>query len=923
MRTNEPDGAGMGADRFGRSGASANALPGMLDALDALYGARDERAIAGQACALARDALEADGAFMFFGEGDSATCLEENAANPILKGAEIARDDLGEGWRLLNGAADGATGALAAIHASTADRGSIRTFAVVHLDVPGRVAALGLYWFNTTVAGPAQEDALRRLGRSVGKALSAVADRRMLTKHVNELSVLYRLTDRLYRAQSLRETYYAALDAIAEALDCRRASILLFDDEGVMRFAGWRGLSDAYRAAVEGHTPWRQGESEAEPILVSDAEAEDNPEWLKAALRSESIRALAFVPIFASGGVIGKFMTYYDTPHAFSEREMDLAVAVSRQVGFSLERDRAARARAEAVRELERSRAMLHLATKAGRLGVWEWDILGDRISWTDSMFAMHGVSPDAFEPTRQGFLKVVHADDRERVRHSIQRALAGSEPFEFEFRTVRSDGTVGWLFATATVVRRGEEPVRVVGATVDVTERMQAEAALRESEARFRLMSEYAPVMIWLSDATGGCLYLNKMLRQFWNVEDQAFESFDWRTSMHPEDAPEIVRQMVEALQERREVTIRGRYLDYAGRYRILSTHARPRFARDGEFLGMIGVNVDITERELSEAALRESEERFRLAVEAAPSGMVMTDSAGRIMLVNADAERLFGYGREELIGRQVEMLVPERFRARHPALRASVLENAAPRRIGEGRELFALRKDGVEVPVEIGLSPIVTPDGAMILASVFDITERKQAEAQRELLIAELNHRMKNMLAVVQSIAHQTFRGEELSAEARKAFDGRLVALASAHELLTRKRWDSASMKQLVQDIFHTLGAKEHRISVSGPEILLQPKQTVAVAMALHELCTNAIKYGALSNDKGMVRLGWSYEDADRKLELVWQEEGGPPVSAPSRRGFGTRLIERGLASDFGASVDLDFRPEGLICRINAQIA
>lgn len=923
MRAGEPEGGTMSADGFVAQASRAPAGPHMLDALERLQGLHDEQEIARRACALGRNLIGADGAFLVLGKEEGIACVEEDSSVPLLKGSEITADDLAEGWRVLNGSAQGATGLLSAMDAASGGGRAIRTLAVLHLDVPGKFAALGLYWFERVEAQPAQEDAFRRLARWVGKALSAAAEHRRVAKHLNELGVLYRLTDRLYRAQSLRDTYDAALDAITDALGCRRASILLFDDDGVMRFTAWRGLSDAYRAAVDGHTPWQQGANEAEPILIGDADTHDHPEWLRTALRSESIRALAFVPIFAAGGVIGKFMTYYDAPHAFTEREMDLAIAVSRQVGFSLERDRAARARAEAVLELERSRAMLELATKAGRLGVWEWDITGDRVSWTESMFAMHGVSPETFEPTREGFLRVVHPNDRDKVQDHIRRAVEGSEPFEFEFRTLKSDGTVGCLFATATVVRQGDRPVRAVGATVDVTERMQAEAALRESEARFRLMSEYAPVMIWLSDSRGGCLYLNKMLRQFWNVEDQAFDTFDWRTSMHPEDAPEIVRQMMEALQERREVTIRGRYLDYAGRYRILSTHARPRFASDGEFLGMIGVNVDITEREMTEAALRESEERFRLAVEAAPSGMVMTDSDGRIMLVNADAERLFGYDREELVGRPIEMLLPERFRRRHPALRAGFLENASPRPMGADRELFALRKDGTEVPVEIGLSPIVTPDGAMILASVFDVTERKQAEAQRELLIAELNHRVKNMLAVVQSIAHQTFRGEELSAEARKTFDGRLVALASAHELLTKKRWDSASLGKLVEDIFHTLGAREHRISASGPEVLLQPKQTVAVAMALHELCTNAIKYGALSNESGRVKLDWSYDEAEHRLELIWQEQGGPEVAAPSRRGFGTRLIERGLASDFGASVELDFRPEGLVCRIEARIA
>ncbi len=171
----------------------------------------------------------------------------------------------------------------------------------------------------------------------------------------------------------------------------------------------------------------------------------------------------------------------------------------------------------------------------------------------------------------------------------------------------------------------------------------------LRQSEERFRLMSEHAPVMIWMSDALGHCLHLNRMLREFWGVDEADILSFNWQSTMHPEDAESIGESMANAIVTRAPVTVRGRYLNAQGAYRVLQTNARPRFSSKGEFGGLIGVNVDVTEREEAEAALRESEERFRLAIEAAPSGMVMTDQDGRITLVNAQSERLFGYSREE----------------------------------------------------------------------------------------------------------------------------------------------------------------------------------------------------------------------------------------------------------------------------------
>lgn len=318
-----------------------------------------------------------------------------------------------------------------------------------------------------------------------------------LAKRIEEQTALFEFTDSLFRAGSAEEVYEAALDAILRALRCDRASILRFDDAGVMRFVAWRGLSDRYRKAVEGHSPWTPGTRDPHPIYVNDIAAADEPEPLKATIAQEGIRALAFVPILANATVIGKFMTYYDRRHSFDDHEMNLALTIARQLGFSLER-----MQAEAARQA--------------------------------------------------------------------------------------------------------------------------AEAALRETEERFRLMSEQAPVMLWISDTDGRCLHLNRMLREFWGVGESQVDGFDWQSTMHPDDAAEISGRIAEALASRRSVSIEGRYRSANGRYRVLQTEARPRFSSSGEFLGMVGVNVDVTEREEAEGALRESEERFRLAVEATLSSTV-----------------------------------------------------------------------------------------------------------------------------------------------------------------------------------------------------------------------------------------------------------------------------------------------------------
>jgi two-component sensor histidine kinase len=207
-------------------------------------------------------------------------------------------------------------------------------------------------------------------------------------------------------------------------------------------------------------------------------------------------------------------------------------------------------------------------------------------------------------------------------------------------------------------------------------------------------------------------------------------------------------------------------------------------------------------------------------------------------------------------------------------------------------------------------------------------DITEREeaeqarqQAERHRELLIAELNHRVKNTLAVVQGIAHQTFKGSD--EKARKAFEGRLVALSMAHNLLTQANWENASLHQLVADSLQTAASQSSRIIKNGPNVLLPPRQALAIALALHELFTNAVKYGALSNDTGVIELTWTIrQNGSRHVDMEWRERGGPPVEKPARRGFGSVLLERTLAMDLNGDVKTEFGPQGLVCNISFEL-
>jgi two-component sensor histidine kinase len=204
-------------------------------------------------------------------------------------------------------------------------------------------------------------------------------------------------------------------------------------------------------------------------------------------------------------------------------------------------------------------------------------------------------------------------------------------------------------------------------------------------------------------------------------------------------------------------------------------------------------------------------------------------------------------------------------------------------------------------------------------------EIAERREAERHRVLLINELNHRVKNTLATVQSIAAQTLRTSVNDGEARHRLDARLMALSDAHNLLTEHNWEGATLDRVADMALRPhRNDREDRFDIQGPDLRVLPKTALALAMALHELATNASKYGALSNTSGRVQLHWqvAQEENGPRLHVVWSEKDGPPVTPPSRRGFGSRLIERGLAAELGGSVELTYPAEGVVCTINAPL-
>ena len=316
-------------------------------------------------------------------------------------------------------------------------------------------------------------------------------------------------------------------------------------------------------------------------------------------------------------------------------------------------------------------------------------------------------------------------------------------------------------------------------------------------------------------------------------------------------------------------------------------------------------------------------SEDRYRRIFEQSSDLILTADLNQTITDCNESAAAAVGVPRELAIGRNIaEFVSPEDF--------SRTTEMLTRKLKGGGTTQYDVRvrnNQGEWLYWEINSGLLHDTDGTSVGLHVVgrDVTERKRSDERQQLLINELNHRVKNTLAIVQALAHQSFKGERASEEEKAAFAARLATLASAHNLLTRESWEPVGLEQVIETTVEAVcGNDTGRHRAEGPPVILPPQSAVSLAMAIHELCTNAVEYGALSSPNGRITTRWRIEGREGKerLHLEWIEQGGPPVAPPTRKGFGTRMIERALAADLDAAVQLDFRPEGLVCRVDAPL-
>jgi PAS domain S-box-containing protein len=331
--------------------------------------------------------------------------------------------------------------------------------------------------------------------------------------------------------------------------------------------------------------------------------------------------------------------------------------------------------------------------------------------------------------------------------------------------------------------------------------------------------------------------------------------------------------------------------------------------------------------EQNAAEAEVKDFEDDlgpFVVAAETTRMPMVFTNAKARnnpIIFANDSILALTGYSRDEMLAQSLDFLAasgtdPEAMAAINAAFEAHD---------GGEQDISCRRKDGSVFWASVSFSPVRDHKGKIVqhFLSFVDLTEHKREAERLQFLLDELNHRTQNTLATVLAIAGQTLRGA-LAGTVVDVFEGRVLALSRAQSLLGRKNWDDVRLLDVIEEILEPFGLQDNqvaRFSIRGDAVRLQPKASLTLAMVLHELATNSERYGALSDDvAGQVDICWQTETTPggARMRLRWQESGGPPVIPPSHKGFGSRLIEGGLAQELAGEVHLEFRPEGLLCQI-----
>jgi PAS domain S-box-containing protein len=467
----------------------------------------------------------------------------------------------------------------------------------------------------------------------------------------------------------------------------------------------------------------------------------------------------------------------------------------------------------------------------------------------------------------------------------------------------------------------------QLVAAQMQAVTRQAHQISLgKDREDRLLKALSSAEVGWWDWDVVNDRVVANTEMASIFGIESQtAFDGVpisQFFSNVHTADRPALRDSIDYSLQTGEPFREEYRLLGPAGR--VIWVSARGRALRDeaGKVTTFPGVVIEISDRKNAEARGREADMGRELALAAARLGWFDHKPDKGERFYDARAMELMGVTRREV------STVENTLKHIHPDDRPSVergLQNAVdPKRSGPFRQTFRVLLPNEERWIAAnGRTQFENGVCTRFMGVLEDVTEQVRADQHRQLLANELNHRVKNTLAVMQSLVDSTLRAASDSAEARVKINARIRAYGRAHDLLTASNWSAAPVGAIVDGVVANLSLPRERLEIDGPAVSLGPQPALQLALTLHELATNALKYGALSNDTGRLSIHWSIGAEGNQFHLSWQERGGPTVAPPARKGFGSQLIERATAGAFSGKVTLDYNPSGVHWRLEAPYA
>lgn len=618
---------------------------------------------------------------------------------------------------------------------------------------------------------------------------------------------------------------------------------------------------------------------------------------------------------------------------------MTLRDEAGEAIGFvKILRDRTLQRLAEERLKAADERLQMAL-TASGVVGLWDWMVDTDLLHGDANFARLYGldIEKTAAGLTMEEYQEFVVPEDLAPLRARIRDTFEHGADFLVEYRLAIPDQPLRWVECKGRMIYAEDgKPVRFSGTAIDITDRKCTETALSESRHQlalerslFEAIFQQAPIGISVAGATPevpNILNAQAEAMMGHGLGEQGDARYRDYGALHPDGRRYAMEDYPTLRALRQGEIVRAEDMQYrnarTGELRLFEVSSGPVRDAEGRIQAAATVLVDVTEQRRAEAEAR----RLAAIVEQSGDFIGVAHLDGRVAWVNEAGRRLVGLGDAVSVqGTKIEDYFDP---AQWPEIVASVFPTVDAQGHWRGELRFRHFVTGALIPVVYDVIALQDERGATTAYATVtrDITEQKQTEAYQDILNRELSHRLKNTLAMVQAIATQTLRSATNVTQAKDALVARLVALGKAHDILMNGQSHGADMMSVVSDALQIHDDRRPgRFQVNGPPIMCGDKTALSLALMIHELATNATKYGALRVSDGSVAITWKTlgDPKDPELTFCWQERGGPPVTPPTRKGFGSRLIERGLAGAVGGEVTIAYPPEGVTCTLVAPVS